>query len=126
MKKLAVALALLAPLSLIPTAYIAPVYAAASISALGDLSSYEAIASDTLALVQSGDLAGAEQRITDFESAWDKAEPTMRPLNIDQWGVVDDAADQAIGSLRAAAPVASEVETAVSGLIAALQNPAGN
>lgn len=126
MKKLLVALALLAPLSaIVPSIVMAPAMAAATQTALGDLSSYEAIAVDTLAIVKTGDMTAAEKRITDFETAWDDAEPTMRPMNIDQWGFVDDAADVAISSLRAGKPVAADAEAAVNGLIAALRNPAG-
>jgi hypothetical protein len=127
MKRLLVALALIAPWSAtISTIAMAPAVAAtAATTALGDLSSYEAIAVDTLAIVKKGDMVAAEKRITDFETAWDNAEPTMRPMNIDQWGVVDDAADVAISSLRASKPVAADAEAAVNGLIAALRNPAG-
>ncbi|PWR24055.1 hypothetical protein DKG75_00360 [Zavarzinia compransoris] len=99
--------------------------AAAPASALGDLSLYEAIAKDTLALVTKGDLAAAQKRITDFETAWDDDQPDLRPRNVDQWGVIDDAADRAIAALRAGKPVQSEAKDAVAGLIAALQNPAG-
>lgn len=96
---------------------------AATISELGDLSALSAIASDTLAIARSGDLAAAERRITDFETAWDQAAGTMQPLSPAKWQVVDMAADGAIEALRAPSPNPAEVETALGGLIAALDNP---
>ena len=41
-----------------------------------------AIAADTLTIAKSGDFVAAEQRITDFETSWDAAESTMRPMDI--------------------------------------------
>lgn len=92
-------------------------------SKLGDLSSFETIANDTLVLVDKGDLKGAEKRITDFESAWDKAEPTLRPMDKDAWGVIDDAADAAIESLRARPAKATKAQKTVSALIDTLRHP---
>jgi hypothetical protein len=124
MKTFFLALALLGPVVAVP-ALAVPAVAAATTSALGDLSSFETIASDTLALVKNNDLEAAAKRITDFESAWDSAEPALYPMNHDQWGFVDEAADGAISSLRAGNPVQIDAENAVSRLIAALKNPAG-
>jgi hypothetical protein len=125
MKKLIVALAMLAPIAAIPTTFVPSACAAAQPSALGDLSAYETIAKDTLELVEENDLAAAQTRITDFEKAWDKAEPTLYPMNNDQWGHVDDAADGAISALRTNPAVQADARTAVTALIAALQDPAG-
>lgn len=98
-------------------------YAGQSIGKLGNLTPLETIASDTLVLVDKGDLEAAKKRITDFETAWDKAEPTMRPKNIDEWGVIDDAADAAITSLRASKPKVADAKTTVLALIDTLKNP---
>lgn len=97
--------------------------AAAPASLLGDLSSFNAIAKDTLTLVEEGNLAAAEKRITDFETAWDKAEHELYHMDKAAWGIVDDAADKAISSLRAKKPVQAKAQTAVAGLIAAVENP---
>ncbi|WP_428423409.1 hypothetical protein [Pararhizobium sp.] len=122
MKKWPLLVALLAtPVLLSPTLPVA--YAGQLTSKLGDLSSLETIASDTLVLVDKGDFKAAKKRITDFETAWDKAEPTMRPKNIDEWGVIDDAADAAITSLRTSKPKAADAKTTVSALIDTLKNP---
>lgn len=90
---------------------------------LGDLSKFETIANDTLVLVDKGDLKAAAKRITDFESAWDEAEPTLRPKNKGEWGVIDDAADAAIESLRAKSPSAPDAQKTVSALIDTIRHP---
>jgi thiamine pyrophosphokinase len=90
---------------------------------LGDLSSFDAIAKETLTLVEKGDLVSAEKRITDFETAWDKAEHELYHKDKTAWGVVDDAADRAISSLTAKRPTQANAKLAVAGLVAAIQNP---
>lgn len=122
MRKLAVALFLaIAPLATAPFV-IAPAFAV-TVSELGDLSALSAIATDTLTIAKTGDLKAAEKRITDFESAWDQAAGTMQPLSPEKWHAVDAAADAAIDGLRAGSPVQADVETALTGLIAELDNP---
>lgn len=106
--------------------YVAPsVMAAQPVASLGDLADLQTITADTKRLVDSGDLAGAERRITDFETAWDEGEATMRPLNKAAWGKIDSAADGAIGALRATSPDAAAVVVALDGLGAALADPYG-
>ncbi|MCD7111503.1 hypothetical protein LRX75_20925 [Rhizobium sp. DKSPLA3] len=123
MKKWPLLVALLAtPLFLAPITELA--YAAAVMSKLGDLAPFEKMASDTLVLIDKGDLGGARERITEFETAWDNAEPTMRPKNVDEWSVIDDAADAAISSLRANKPKAANAKATVAALIHALASPA--
>lgn len=100
------------------------VFAATAVSKLGDLSSFHTIVVDTQALAKKGDLAGAQKRITDFETAWDTATASLYARDKDQWTVIDLAADKAITSLRAKPPVAATVKTAVAGLLAAVDNPA--
>ncbi len=73
-------------------------------SKLGDLTSFEVIASDTKTLIEKGDLKAAARRITDFETAWDKAQATLYPKDKTAWSRIDDAADAAIASLRAKRP----------------------
>ncbi len=98
---------------------------AAPAASLGDLSAYETITRDTLALVEKGDLVAAEQRITDLETQWDDAEVTMRPLNPVAWGNVDTAADETFSALRAKNPDATAAAAALATLEATLIDPAG-
>ena len=84
---------------------------------LGDLTNYSRIASDTLALVQRGDLKAAKARIKDLESAWDNAEKKMRPMSPSDWKTVDKAIDRALAQLRAKTPDAGSCETALKALI---------
>lgn len=105
--------------------YLAPP-AADTQASLGDLSPLKAIAVDVQGIAVKGDLVAAEKRITDFETLWDQDEAAMRPLNQDAWGTVDDAADAAIHSLRAASPDKDKAVKAVQDLITTLDNPYGD
>ncbi|WP_267555506.1 hypothetical protein [Rhizobium rhizogenes] len=91
--------------------------------ALGDLSSFKTIANDTLKLVESGDMVAAQKRITDFETAWDAAQSQLYPLNHEEWGAIDTAADGAISSLRAKTPSSAKAKLALMALLKAMQNP---
>ena len=123
MNRILIALALLSmPLAAAPW-LISPSYAAATATELGDLSALRTIAADTLDLVAKGDMAAATARITDFETAWDADASRLRALSADKWGVIDDASDAAIASIRNSSPTATEAMAAVSSLIAALDNP---
>jgi hypothetical protein len=97
--------------------------AAESAASLGDLAALQTIIADVQAIAATGDLKAAEVRITDFETAWDKDAATMRPLDTAAWGNVDTAADAALKALRAGTPVAADVTTTLSGLMAELQDP---
>ncbi|MDB5541439.1 MAG: hypothetical protein JWQ89_3166 [Devosia sp.] len=104
-------------------AIVSPAFAAAAVSELGDLSSLRTIAADTLDLANKPDLAAAQARITDFETAWDAAAADLRARNADKWTAIDAAADDAIGSLRAATPDRDAVVRSVTALLAQLDNP---
>ncbi len=102
-----------------------PPASAATEDPLGDLSSLQAIVTDTRGIAQSGDLAAAASRITDFETRWDDAEATMRPKAPDAWGNVDAAADDALSALREKRPDPAAVTAALAALSAALSDPSG-
>ena len=112
----------LVPLAVILPLAAAPIAMAAS-SRLGDMAPFEAIASDTLVLIDKGEIKAAEKRITDFETAWDKAESTLYSKDKTAWSTIDDAADAAISSLRASQPDAVEAQKTVSALIDMLKDP---
>ncbi len=89
---------------------------------LGDLSPFSRIASDSLVLVQRGDLQGAKARIKDLETAWDKAEEKMRPMSPDDWTAVDKSIDRALAQLRAGKPDAAACEATLRSLIAKMDS----
>lgn len=125
MKKILLAFALLAaPLAGLSTLAAYPAAAAATVTELGDMSSFIAIVTDTQAIAAKGDFAAAEKRITDFETAWDAGQRTLRPLNKSYWGNIDDASDAALDALRASTPAAADVNTTLAALISELDNPA--
>src|SRR5690349_10253242 len=101
MRNLLLSVALVA----VPTALFAAVYAleapgpthtADAGPPLGDMTPFTEIVSDVQSIAAIGDFSAAEERITDLETAWDNAEPTLQPVNPAQWGNVDAAADAAL------------------------------
>ncbi|MBP1807014.1 hypothetical protein [Rubellimicrobium aerolatum] len=101
----------------------APAAAASTAAPLGDLSSLQVIVADVQGLATKGDWPVAEARITDFETAWDDAEPTMRPRDVTAWGNVDAAADAALDALRAGSPDEAQVTATLAALSAELAHP---
>ncbi len=99
---------------------------AATADALGDLSGYETIVSDTRDLVDQGNLAAAKTRISDFETTWDQAEPTLRPKAPAAWGNIDASADKVFAALRAASPDPETVQDRLSTLSSTLASPGGD
>ena len=89
---------------------------------LGDLGRYQAIVTDVRKIADSGDLAAAAARVTDFETEWDQEEPSLRPIDKAAWGRIDQAADTAFKALRNRQPQAAEVGAALAGLSAALEH----
>ncbi len=96
---------------------------AAGAASLGDLSKLKAIIADVQAIADKGDMVAAEKRIRDFENDWDVATKTLRGLNKEDWGHIDDAADAAMSDLREAKPDAAKVKVILTALMAALDDP---
>jgi len=90
---------------------------------LGDLSALKAIVTDVQAIAAKGDLAGARTRITDWETAWDTNQGTLRPKNPNAWGAIDDASDAALSALRSSSPDAAKVKETLTALMASLNAP---
>jgi uncharacterized membrane protein YkoI len=90
---------------------------------LGDLSAFRTIAADTLAIVNTGNLARAKARIKDLETRWDGAEAKLRPRNPERWQTIDKAIDAALQQLRADKPQASASKDALQALLADLDRP---
>jgi hypothetical protein len=91
--------------------------------ALGDLSSFRAIAADTLAVVNTGNLTRAKARIKDLETNWDQAEATLRPRDPERWRIIDKAIDAVLVQLRADRPQASAAKDALQNLLASFDQP---
>ena len=90
---------------------------------LGDMATFTTIVTDTQGIAATGDLAAAKTRITDLETAWDEAAPTLRAADANAWGVVDTAIDDALTALRKASPGAVEVTDTLAALQDTLAGP---
>lgn len=89
-----------------------------AMSALGDLGPYNRIASDTLALVDKGDIPAARTRVKDLETSWDKAEATLKAKDKATWTTVDDMIDAALADLRTPNPKVAACQASLKALIA--------
>jgi hypothetical protein len=90
---------------------------------LGDLTAFKTIVTDVQVQVDKGDMVAAAARMTDYESAWDQGQTSIRPLNPTYWGNVDAASDGAIKALREPHPSPEKVRKTLSGLTASLDDP---
>lgn len=109
--------------ALVETTLGTPATVATSATGLGDMSAYATIVSDTQAIADRGDLAAAEQRISDLETLWDDNAATLRKADPGAWAVIDGAADAAFSALRARVPDAANVNSALANLQQALIAP---
>src|SRR6202171_1374087 len=88
-----------------------------------DLSSFRAIAEDTVEIVDAGNLKRAKARIKDLETDWDRAEAKLRPRSPEQWRTIDKAIDAALLQLRADSPQAPAAKEALQNLLVELDRP---
>lgn len=90
---------------------------------LGDMSAFSAIVTDVQTIAATGDLAAAKVRIKDFETTWDDQATSLRALDGNTWGTIDDAADAALAALRAGTPDVANVNATLTALQATLTTP---
>ncbi|MBN9310917.1 hypothetical protein [Devosia sp.] len=102
--------------------FLAPEASAQTQAGLGDLSKFVAIVADVQTIAAGGDFTAAEQRVRDYESAWDQAETGLRPLDRDAWGVIDEANDGAFSALRAATPNAATIAASLQTVLDVLKS----
>ena len=124
MKRLlfAITLALLpaASLTLLP---INSAVAAVTVSKIGDLSAMRKIVADTLVLVKAGNTKAAIERITAYETAWDKNASKLKKQDKTTWVKLDEASDVALSTVRYPSATPAEMQKDLSALIALLDNP---
>jgi uncharacterized membrane-anchored protein len=102
-----------------PVAQLSPQQATANFPAV-DITQFRTISQETLALVTSGDQAGAKARITDLESAWDDDQSRLEPLDQTAWTFLDSEIDDALTAVRAPDPNSADEQHALETLITSL------
>src|SRR5258708_18485353 len=95
---------------------------ASSIKSVGDLSAFRKIADDMLRLVGTGDMSGAKSRAGDMETAWDKAQPHLQPMNPEKWTQMDSAIDDVLKKVRSSNPNNAECKASLESLIAVINS----
>jgi hypothetical protein len=76
--------------------------------------------------VKANDMPRARSRAGDLESAWDKDEPRLKPMNREQWTLVDDAIDDVLRKTRAPNPSAARSTASLKVLIAEIDKVDGH
>jgi uncharacterized membrane-anchored protein len=95
---------------------------ASSTKPLGDLSAFRKITEDMLRLVRANDLSGAKSRASDLESAWDNAQPSLRPMNSEKWTLMDNAIDDVLKKARSAQPNSAASSASLESLITVINS----
>lgn len=111
---------LLAPLAAVPALVSAPRPAMTLAGPWQDFLMFEAMAAETIALVSREDLVAAENRIGDFEAAWQTAQGRVRAYDGRLWQLVDQATGRATAELRGSERSPAKAQAALSTLMAAL------
>jgi uncharacterized membrane-anchored protein len=89
---------------------------------LGDLSAFRRIAEDMLRLVRADDMSGAKSRADDLETAWDKGQALMRPMNPEKWTLMDSAIDDVLTKVRSSPPNGAESSASLESFMTVMDN----
>jgi uncharacterized membrane-anchored protein len=84
------------------------------------LTPFQQIARDDLALLQAGSQSAATKRITALEKAWDQQEKTLKPVDPTGWTLLDGRIDVVLHQLRSKSPDLNSEETALQNLLATI------
>ena len=84
------------------------------------LTDFRTITSDTLALVQGGDTAGAAARATDLETAWDDNADALTAADCQAWTFIDKQIDPVLSSVRSSNPDPTTEKKALDELLTTL------
>ncbi|MCS5716167.1 hypothetical protein NVV95_16595 [Herbiconiux sp. CPCC 205716] len=87
---------------------------------VSDMNDFRTITTDILALVQSGDQAGASARATDLETAWDDRQDTLNAADCGAWTFIDQQIDPVLSSVRSPSPDAATEQRALQALLMTL------
>ena len=71
-------------------------------------------------MVDAGDQAGAQKRITDLDTAWDQDQDTLRAKDCQAWTYVDGQVDDVLTSIRASSPDQASEDQASQDLLATI------
>ncbi|MFC7429109.1 hypothetical protein [Nocardia tengchongensis] len=87
---------------------------------LVEVAKFRTITQDTQALVQAGKQAEAKARITDLETAWDRDEAGLKPLDGSAWKLLDSQIDEVLHAVRAPHPDPATETRSLATLLATL------
>lgn len=85
-----------------------------------EIAKFRTITADTLARLNAGHQGAATTRVTDLETAWDDAQPTLEPKSEQSWHFLDSEIDQVLKALRAPNPDKAAEVKALNTLLTSL------
>jgi len=85
-----------------------------------DLAPLRTITQDTLARVEAGNQGAAKTRVKDLETAWDKDQTKLKPMDATAWTFLDGRIDAVLTSIRAPKPDKVAEAAALHGLLSSL------
>ena len=90
---------------------------------LGDLTRFEKLGKETLRLVEAKDFKSAKTKVTELETAWDKAEEILRAKDGRAWRYVDKSIDKALERVRSDKPDQKACKDALNEMLVQMDSP---